>query len=53
MKKPSKERQTKERELLYLLRLFNELKGREGCAHVLAGIERDILELVELLKLMQ
>lgn len=52
MKKPSRERTTKERELLYLLRLYNELKGREGVAATLANLERDIAVLVELLKIM-
>lgn len=47
-----RERTTKERELLYLLRLYNELKGREGVAATLANLERDIAVLVELLKIM-
>lgn len=38
MRKPTKERAKKEQELLYLLRLYNELKGREGVANILATI---------------
>lgn len=52
MKKPSKERERKEQELLYLLRLYNELQGREGVASVLFNIEQDIAHLVELLKIL-
>lgn len=50
MKKPSKEQKELEEELIYYLRLFNELKGREGAAKVLASIEEEINRLVEILK---
>ena len=52
MRKPTKERAKKEQELLYLLRLYNELKGREGVATILATIEMEIIHLVELLKVL-
>lgn len=50
MKKPSKEQKEFEAELIYYLRLFNELKGREGAVKVLASIEEEINRLVEILK---
>lgn len=52
MKKPSKERERKEQELLYLLRLFNELQGREGVTSVLYDLEQNIAQIVELLKIL-
>lgn len=33
-----------------LLRLYSELKGREGAAKILASIEEEINKLVEILK---
>ena len=51
MKKPSKEKQKEfEAELIYYLRLYSELKGREGAAKILASIEEEINRLVEILK---
>lgn len=50
MKKPSKEQKEFEAELIYYLRLYSELKGREGAAKVLASIEEEINKLVEILK---
>ena len=47
MKKPSKEQKEFEAELIYYLRLYSELKGREG---ILASIEEEINKLVEILK---
>ena len=38
MKKPSKEQKEFEAELIYYLRLYSELKGREGAAKILASI---------------
>lgn len=39
-----------EAEIIYYLRLYNELKGREGAAKVLTSIEEEINNLVEILK---
>ncbi len=50
MKKPSKEQKEFEAELIYYLRLFNELKGREGAKKILGSIEKEIDRLVETLK---
>lgn len=50
MKKPSKEQKEFEAELIYYLRLFNELKGREGARQILNSIEKEINRLVETLK---
>lgn len=50
MKKPSREQKEFEAELIYYLRLYNELKGREGAAKILASIEEEINKLVETLK---
>jgi len=47
MKKPSKEQKEFEAELIYYLRLYSELKGREGAAKILASIEEEINKLVE------
>ncbi len=49
-KKPSKEQKEFEAELIYYLRLYSELKGREGAAKILASIEEEINKLVEILK---
>ena len=46
MKKPSKEQKEFEAELIYYLRLYSELKGREGVAKILASIEEEINRLV-------
>lgn len=48
--KPSKEQKEFEAELIYYLRLYSELKGREGAAKILASIEEEINRLVEILK---
>ena len=50
MKKPSKEQKEFEAELMYYVRLYSELKGREGAAKSLASIEEEINKLVEILK---
>ncbi len=50
MKKPSKEQKEFEADLIYYLRLFNELKGREGARQILNSIEKEINRLVETLK---
>ena len=50
MKKPSKDQKEFEAELIYYLRLYNELRGREGAAKVLSSIEEEINKLVEILK---
>lgn len=50
MKKPSKEQKEFEGELIYYLRLYNELRGREGATKILASIEEEINKLVETLK---
>ncbi|WP_278685690.1 hypothetical protein [Alistipes finegoldii] len=50
MKKPSKEQKEFEAELIYYLRLYSELKGREGAAKILVSIEEEINKLVEILK---
>nr|DAT02101.1 MAG TPA: hypothetical protein [Caudoviricetes sp.] len=49
---PSKEQKELEKELIYYLRLFNELKGRNGASNILPFIEEKIGELVELIKTM-
>jgi hypothetical protein len=46
------ERRKYEKELLFYLDLFNELKGREGAERILAYLEDEIDKLVELLKQM-
>lgn len=52
MKKPTKEQKVLEDELIYYLRLFNELKNRDRARDVTRFVEEKIDELVELLKLM-
>lgn len=49
---PSKEQKELEKELVYFLRLFNELKGRNGASNLIPFIEEKIDELVELIKMM-
>lgn len=49
---PSKEQKELEKELVYYLRLFNELKGRNGVTEIVRFIEEKIDELVELIKMM-
>ena len=46
----TKEQKEFEAELIYYLRLYSELKGREGAAKILASIEEEINKLVEILK---
>lgn len=50
MKRPSRKQKQFEAELIYYLRLYNELKGREGVTKILASIEEEINKLVEILK---
>lgn len=52
MKPKSKKRRETEKELLFYLELFSELKGREGAYDTLSFIETQIDKLVELLKQM-
>lgn len=47
---PSKEQKKLEEELVYYLRLFNELKGRNGATDIVRFIEERIDELIELIK---
>ena len=49
---PSKEQKELEKELVYYLRLFNELKGRNAVTEIVRFIEEKIDELVELIKMM-
>ena len=50
MKPKTKERKKREKELLYYLDLYSELKGREGVEQTLRFFEEEIEKLVELLK---
>ncbi len=52
VKPKTSERKRYEKELLYYLHLFNELKGREGVDQTLVYIGYEIDKLVELLKQM-
>ncbi len=52
MKRKTTKRKEYEKELLYFLELFNELRGREGAKTTLVFIEYEIDRLVELLKQM-
>ncbi|MDR1202730.1 MAG: hypothetical protein LBL58_14040 [Tannerellaceae bacterium] len=52
MKQKTKERRKYEKELLFHLELFNELKGREGALKTLEFLSNEIDKLVELLKQM-
>ena len=52
MKQKTKERKRCERELLFYLELYNELKGREGVEQTLVFLSIEIDKLVELLKQM-
>ena len=52
MKPKTKERRGYEKELLFYLDLYNELKGREGAEKTLTFLNDEIDRLVELLKQM-
>jgi len=52
VKPKTKERRKYEKELLFYLDLYNELKGREGALQTLSYFEEEIDKLVELLKQM-
>ncbi len=52
MKPKTKKWRERERELLYHLELYNELKGREGVTETLRYLKEEIDKLVELLKQM-
>ena len=52
MKTPTAKRKELEKSLLFYLRLYNELKGREGVGHTLLYFETEIERLVEILKQM-
>jgi len=50
MRRKTRERKRCEKELLFYLDLYNELKGREGVVGTLAFLDDEIDKLVELLK---
>jgi len=52
IKRKTTERRKYEKELLFYLDLFNELKGREGAQKTLEFLNDEIDKLVELLKRM-
>lgn len=52
MKKKTKERRDTEKELLYYLQIYNELKGRNEVERVLNCLGDEIDKLVEKLKFM-
>lgn len=52
MKTKTKERKGYQKELLFYLDLYNELKGREGAQKTLEFLNDEIDKLVELLKQM-
>jgi len=52
VKPNTKERKRAEKELLFYLDLFNELRGREGVEQTLVFLDFEIDRLVELLKQM-
>ncbi|MDH6356871.1 hypothetical protein [Parabacteroides sp. PF5-9] len=52
MKQKTKERRKYEKELLFYLALFNELKGREGAQKTLSFLNDEIDKLIEILKQM-
>ena len=52
MKKKTKERRDTEKELLYYLQIYNELKGRNEVERVLSCLGDEIDKLVEKLKFM-
>lgn len=52
MQPKTKERRKHEKELLFYLDLYNELKGREGVEKTLTFLNDEIDKLVEILKQM-
>ena len=50
MRKKTKERREAEKEMLYYLEIYSELKGREGVKEVLAYYDLLIQEMVERIK---
>ena len=52
MKKKTRGRKKHEKELLFYLYLYNELRGREGVKDTLVFINDEIDKLIELLKQM-
>ena len=50
MKLKTKERRRYEKELLFYLDLYNELKGREGVKRTISYLHDEIAKLVEILK---
>ena len=52
MKKKTKQRRDTEKELLYYLQIYNELKGRNEVERVLSCLGDEIDKLVEKLKFM-
>ncbi len=52
MKRKTPERKRKEKELLYYLEIYSELRGREGAEQVLDYYNDLIMELIETIKQM-
>lgn len=52
MKRKTKERRDVEKELLYYLEIYTELRGREGVGQVLAFYDELINEALEKIKMM-
>lgn len=52
MKPKTKERERSEKRLLFYLKLYNELQGRDGVVETVTFLEIEIDKLVELLKQM-
>ncbi len=52
MRRKSAERRNAERELLYYLEIYTELKGREGVQQVLWYYEELISEMIEKIKML-
>lgn len=52
MRKKTKERRDAEKELLYYLEIYTELRGREGVGEVLVFYDELIQEALEKIKMM-
>ena len=52
MKRKTKEKRDAEKELLYYLEIYTELRGREGVGQVLAFYDELINEALEKIKMM-
>ncbi|MBQ3607161.1 MAG: hypothetical protein II991_02580 [Bacteroidales bacterium] len=53
MRRKTKERRDAEKELLYYLEIYTELRGREGVGQVLEFYDELIREVLEKIKLMK